>query len=43
MVIIIVIGIYNMARGQFGAIRGDWEESSQDYGAIAVSFYSGLW
>ncbi len=42
MIIIIVIGIYNMSRGQFGAIRGDWEESGS-IGPIAVSFYSGLW
>ncbi|XP_035709913.1 b(0,+)-type amino acid transporter 1 isoform X2 [Folsomia candida] len=43
MIIIIVIGIYNMAHGQFGAISGDWADSSHDYGTIAVSFYSGLW
>lgn len=32
-----------MAHGQFGAISGDWADSSHDYGTIAVSFYSGLW
>lgn len=41
--IMIGIGVYNMVRGEFGALSGGFDKSDAGVGVIATSFYSGLW
>ncbi|CAG7731873.1 unnamed protein product, partial [Allacma fusca] len=43
MLILIGVGVYNVANGEYGGIPMEYDTSSANYGQIAMAFYSGLW